>query len=76
MRLKKNEITTFINYNKNPVRGIGLGYTYVPIDNLYRRKITKSDVKITLWNMRIGKSIEPNNIPIEVSKCIRERGFV
>lgn len=48
MRLKKGGRITFINYDENPIRGVGLNDTSLPRDILYCRKITDSDVKSAL----------------------------
>lgn len=44
-----------------------------PSDILYCRRVSKSNVKSTSRKMRMEKSIGPNNIPIDVYKCVEKK---
>lgn len=55
--------------------GIGLDRS-LSRDILYHCTITKSDVKNALRKMWIGKLAGPDDILIEVWKCVGQTGFV
>lgn len=60
-------------YSKNQVRGIELNDISSPRNILYCRRIAESSIKSAFRNMRLGKSIGPDDIYTEVWKCVGER---